>query len=77
MSSLSRTETDDDSVKSGSSRGSRGSHGSRQAKTPGSYALGITNSVDDEVDEHPDAMIDNINTMLSECRVILDKESQT
>lgn len=77
MSSLSRTETDDDSIKSGSSRGSRGSRGSRQAKPSGSYALGITNSVDDEVDEHPDAMIDNINTMLSECRVILDKESQT
>jgi len=63
-------------VKSGSSRGSRGSSGSRHAKPTGGYALGITNSVDDEMDEHPDAMIDNINTMLSECRVILDKDSQ-
>lgn len=76
MSSLPRNETDDNSVKSGSSRGSRGSSGSRHAKPTGGYALGITHSVDDEMDEHPDAMIDNINTMLSECRVILDKDSQ-
>ena len=79
MSSLPRSEADDNSVKSGSSRGSRGSRGSsasRQAQPAGSQALGVTNSADDEVDEHPDAMIDNINTMLSECRVILDKDSQ-
>lgn len=81
VSSLSRTETDDESVKSGSSRGSRGSGsiGSRQsgtAKPSSSNALGYTNSADDEVDEHPDAMIDNINSMLSECRVILDKDGE-
>lgn len=80
VSSLSRTETEDGSVKSGSSRGSRGSHGSRQegglSMPSSSHALGLTNSADDEVDEHPDTMIDNINTMLSECRVILDKDSQ-
>jgi hypothetical protein len=79
MSSLPRSEADDNSVKSGSSRGSRSSRGSsasRQAQPAGSQALGVTNSADDEVDEHPDAMIENINTMLSECRVILDKDSQ-
>ena len=76
MSSLSRTETDDDSVKSGSSRGSRGSRG-RQAKPSSSHALGLTHSADDEEDQSPDAMIDNINSMLSECRGILDKDSQT
>lgn len=67
MSSLPR-EIDDNSVKSSSSRGSSAS----RAKA-GSHALGILNSSADVEDEHPDAMIDNINTMLSECRVILDK----
>jgi hypothetical protein len=31
--------------------------------------------MDEEVDEDPAAMIDNINTMLSECREILDTEN--
>jgi len=74
MSSLPRSEADDNSVKSGSSRGSRGSSG--RAKPTGSYALGIIKSSADDEDENPDAMIDNINTMLSECRVILDKDSR-
>ncbi|EJK57105.1 hypothetical protein THAOC_22887, partial [Thalassiosira oceanica] len=37
-------------------------------------ALGLTNSMEEEVDEDPAAMIDNINVMLSECRTILDKD---
>ncbi|KAL7491676.1 hypothetical protein ACHAWT_000983 [Skeletonema menzelii] len=77
MSSLPKAEADDNSVKSGSSRSSsRGSIGSRQAQPTGNQALGVTNSADDEIDEHPETMIENINTMLSECRVILDKDSQ-
>jgi len=38
-------------------------------------ALGLTNSMEEEVDEDPAAMIDNINSMLSECREILDTEN--
>jgi len=30
--------------------------------------------MEEEVDEDPAAMIDNINVMLSECRTILDKD---
>ena len=44
------------------------------AKSSNDRALGLTNSMDEEVDEDPAAMIDNINTMLSECREILDTE---
>ena len=36
--------------------------------------LGLTNSMEEEVDEDPAAMIDNINSMLSECREILDTD---
>jgi len=72
MSSLPRSETDDNSVKSGSTRGSSAS----RAKATGSNALGKINTSADAEDEHPDAMIDNINTMLSECRVILDKDNR-
>lgn len=75
-SSLPRSEADENSVKSGSSFGSRRSSASHHARHAGSTALGSINSGDDEMDEHPDAMIDNINSMLSECRVILDKENQ-
>eukprot|EP00584_Thalassiosira_punctigera_P000925 CAMPEP_0172538124 /NCGR_PEP_ID=MMETSP1067-20121228/9587_1 /TAXON_ID=265564 ORGANISM="Thalassiosira punctigera, Strain Tpunct2005C2" /NCGR_SAMPLE_ID=MMETSP1067 /ASSEMBLY_ACC=CAM_ASM_000444 /LENGTH=33 /DNA_ID= /DNA_START= /DNA_END= /DNA_ORIENTATION= len=31
--------------------------------------------MEDEADEDPEAMIDNINSMLSECREILDTEN--
>jgi len=66
-----------------SSRGSRGSHKSSSsrkantAKSSSEKALGLTNSMDEEVDEDPAAMIDNINSMLSECRDILDTEKDT
>ena len=65
---------------SNASSGSRGSHkssSSRKATTAKSStekALGLTNSMEEEVDEDPAAMIDNINSMLSECRTILDTE---
>jgi hypothetical protein len=45
------------------------------AKSSNDKALGMTNSVDEEVDEDPATMIDNINNMLSECREILDTEN--
>ncbi|KAL3792019.1 hypothetical protein ACHAW5_009294 [Stephanodiscus triporus] len=45
------------------------------AKSSKDKALGLTNSMDEEVDEDPAAMIDNINSMLSECREILDTEN--
>lgn len=66
-----------------SSKGSRGSHKSSSsrkantAKSSSEKALGLTNSMDEEVDEDPAAMIDNINSMLSECRDILDTEKDT
>ena len=37
-------------------------------------ALGFTNSYEEEVDEDPAEMIENINSMLLECRVILDTD---
>mmetsp|Transcript_6443 Transcript_6443/g.11209 ORF Transcript_6443/g.11209 Transcript_6443/m.11209 type:complete len:809 (+) Transcript_6443:183-2609(+) len=45
------------------------------AKSSDEKALGLTNSMEEEVDEDPSAMIDNINSMLSECREILDTEN--
>jgi len=66
-----------------SSKGSRGSHKSSSsrkantAKSSSEKALGLTNSYEEEVDEDPAAMIDNINSMLSECRDILDTEKDT
>ncbi len=68
MSSLPRSETDDNSVKSGSS--------ASRTNATNSKALGMINTSADAEDEHPDAMINNINTMLSECRVILDNENR-
>jgi hypothetical protein len=46
----------------------------RSVKSSQHKALGRTNSVDEEVDEEPADMIENINEMLSECRVILDTD---
>jgi len=81
--------TDDSSVGSNRSRGShrsnnssnsRGSNNSSSRKetmaaSTNDKALGLTNSMDEEIDEDPAAMIDNINSMLSECRDILDTEN--
>lgn len=44
------------------------------AKSSEEKVLGLTNSMEEEVDEDPAAMIDNINSMLSECREILDTD---
>eukprot|EP00581_Thalassiosira_minuscula_P006558 CAMPEP_0183743390 /NCGR_PEP_ID=MMETSP0737-20130205/65195_1 /TAXON_ID=385413 /ORGANISM="Thalassiosira miniscula, Strain CCMP1093" /LENGTH=851 /DNA_ID=CAMNT_0025979009 /DNA_START=158 /DNA_END=2713 /DNA_ORIENTATION=- len=46
------------------------------ARSSEDKALGLTNSMEEEVDEDPAAMIDNINSMLSECREILDTENK-
>lgn len=69
------------SQRSSSSRGSAGGAkvgGSDKetitAKSSNEKALGLTNSMEEEVDEDPAAMIDNINNMLSECREILDTD---
>ena len=81
--------SDDHSVgsnRSGSSKNSTGSNNNRDseksskrkettAKSADEKALGLTNSMEEEVDEDPAAMIDNINSMLSECREILDTEN--
>ncbi|KAL7489423.1 hypothetical protein ACHAW6_015017 [Cyclotella cf. meneghiniana] len=88
-SSFSRTNDDEGSVssaRSARSSTSRRSTTSRASCTSTSgastarsksrepKALGLTNSVDEEVDEDPVEMIENINSMLSECRVILDTD---
>eukprot|EP00804_Cyclotella_cryptica_P027335 CCRYP_016206-RC/>CCRYP_016206-RC protein AED:0.23 eAED:0.27 QI:0/0/0/1/0/0/2/0/822 len=71
------------SARSSSSRRSNASLASRtstsgastaRSKSREPKALGLTNSVDEEVDEDPAEMIENINSMLSECRVILDTD---
>ncbi len=85
---ISSLKGDDSSVGSNRSRGShrsnkssnsRGSNTSRKevmtASSSNEKALGLTNSMDEEIDEDPTAMIDNINSMLSECREILDTEN--
>jgi hypothetical protein len=83
--SFSRNNDDDNSVSSGRSAKSSSSHRSNNSrnsrasaaasvKSKQSKALGLTNSMDEEVDEDPAAMIENINEMLSECRVILDTD---
>jgi len=87
--SFSRNNDDDRSVnssrsaKSSSSRRSNHSSASQTSATSNaaesvkakqSKALGLTNSMDEEVDEDPADMIENINAMLSECRVILDTD---
>ncbi|KAL7554144.1 hypothetical protein ACHAWF_017555 [Thalassiosira exigua] len=54
----------------GGGGGGAATKGAKDAK--GDTALGLTNSMEEEVDEDPAAMIDNINSMLSECREILD-----
>ena len=62
-----------------SSKGSNSSLSKRKettAKSSTERALGLTNSMEEEVDEDPAAMIDNINSMLSECRDILDTEKK-
>ena len=73
----------DDSSSVGSSKSSGSSRSSKKAnrkattaKSSEEKALGLTNSMDEEVDEDPAAMIDNINSMLSECRTILDTENK-
>ncbi|KAL7540716.1 hypothetical protein ACHAXR_011305 [Thalassiosira sp. AJA248-18] len=87
VSSLS--QSDDGSVgsnRSNSSTNSRGNNSATSSKSASSRkattakstnekALGLTNSMEEEVDEDPAAMIDNINSMLSECREILDTEN--
>ena len=76
----SRSNRSRNSTSSKGSRGSSKSSSSRKANTAKSSsekALGLTNSMDEEVDEDPAAMIDNINSMLSECRDILDTEKDT
>ena len=83
--SFSKTNNDDDnnsvtsakSTNSSTSQHSRSSRASaaksvKSSKQP--KALGLTNSMDEEVDEDPADMIENINEMLSECRVILDTD---
>jgi hypothetical protein len=66
------------SIGSNNSRESKKSHVSvRDATTAlasNERVLGTSTSYD-EKDEDPAAMIDNINSMLSECREILDTES--
>jgi len=72
MSSLSVSSTSDEG-----SVGSYGSKDSRKETTAASAkdrALGLTNSKDEEIDQDPAVMIDSINSMLSECREILDTE---
>ena len=59
------------SHRSSTSRKSNSSAASR-SQTKRDNALGLTNSYEEEVDEDPAEMIENINSMLSECRVILD-----
>jgi hypothetical protein len=79
--SFSRNNDDDQSVnsarsaKSSSSRHSLGSAAGRSVKSSQHKALGRTNSAEEEVDEDPADMIENINEMLSECRVILDTDT--
>jgi len=58
----------------GTQKGASLSRKQTTAKSVDDKALGLTNSMEDEVDEDPAAMIDNINSMLSECRDILDTE---
>lgn len=83
--SFSRNNDDDNSVSSARSARSSSSHRSSHSrnsrasaaassKSKQPNALGLTNSMDDEVDEDPTDMIENINEMLSECRVILDTD---
>lgn len=87
--SFSRNNDDDNnsvssarSAKSSSSHQSNSSRSSRASKSKGGNnekyskdnALGLTNSMDEEVDEDPSDMIENINDMLTECRVILDTD---
>lgn len=78
LSSSSRDGSEDGSVGSAASAGSVGKTKESIKETTASSseekALGLTNSMEDEVDEDPAAMIDNINSMLSECREILDTE---
>lgn len=79
-SSLSVSSSDDGSVGSAGSRGSRG--GAQAARREAAAApapaqdraLGRTHSADEENDQDPAVMIDSINSMLSECREILDTE---
>jgi hypothetical protein len=84
--SFSFSKNDDEgSVSSGRSAKSSTSHRSSTSRKSNSSAagksqrkrdnaLGLTNSMDEEVDEDPAEMIENINSMLSECRVILDTD---
>ena len=58
----------------GTQKGGSLSRKQTTAKSVGDKALGLTNSMEEEVDEDPATMIDNINSMLSECRDILDTE---
>jgi hypothetical protein len=82
--SLSKMDSDDRSVGSNRSSRSNSSRGSRKStsggdgadSSPKDRALGLTNSMDEEVDEDPADMIENINSMLSECRVILDTDTE-
>eukprot|EP00571_Detonula_confervacea_P007934 CAMPEP_0172313690 /NCGR_PEP_ID=MMETSP1058-20130122/20773_1 /TAXON_ID=83371 /ORGANISM="Detonula confervacea, Strain CCMP 353" /LENGTH=793 /DNA_ID=CAMNT_0013027389 /DNA_START=15 /DNA_END=2396 /DNA_ORIENTATION=+ len=84
---VSSLNSDDGSVGSSRSRGSTGNNGTDAANSRGGTTrkettaksseekvLGLTNSMEEEVDEDPAAMIDNINSMLSECREILDTD---
>ncbi len=61
------------SHRSSTSRKSNSSAAGR-SQTKRDNALGLTNSYEEEVDEDPAEMIENINSMLLECRVILDTD---
>ena len=75
----SRSNRSSGSSKSNRSANTRGSSSDAVAATNNraSSALGTSRSEDHEEDDDPEEMIESINNMLSECRVILDTDKQS